>query len=126
MSKVRVFLLISALASLTGCEGVVSLHPLTVPNGKDTVFDPALLGTWEEIKALDDSAKTRLTVARAESGYSVVVAVRDDEIKGTVQLIRADSRTLLDAYYPSKTGHPAVHLFFKLRLEKDKIGRAHV
>ena len=117
MSKLKVLLLISALASLTGCEGVVSLHPLTVPNGKDTVFDPALLGTWEEIKALDDSAKTRLTVARAESCYSVIAG--PDEIKGTVQPIRADSRTLLDAYYPSKTGHPAVHLFFKLRLEKD-------
>jgi hypothetical protein len=117
MSKVKVFLLISALTSLTGCAGVVSLHPLAVPNGKDTVFDPALLGTWEEVKTPGDGAKTRYTVARAESGYSVIA--EPDEIKGTFHLIKADIRSVLDVYYPSKTGHPAVHLFFKLRLEKD-------
>jgi hypothetical protein len=117
MSKVGVFLLISALTSLTGCAGVVSLHPLAGPNGKDTVFDLALLGTWVAVNPQGDGARTRFAVARAESGYSVIAG--PDEIKGTVQLIRADSRTLLDAYYPSKTGHPAVHLFFKLRLEKD-------
>lgn len=117
MSNVKVVLLISALVSLTGCAGVVSLHPLAVPNGKETVFDPALLGTWEEVKTPRDGAKTRYTVARAESGYSVVAD--PDQITGTFHLIKADNRTLLDVYYPSKTGHPAVHLFFKLRLEKD-------
>ena len=83
MSKVRVFLLISALASLTGCAGVVSLHPLAAPNGNGTVFDPALLGTWVEVNPQDDGAKTRFAVARAESGYKRDCGTRRDQRDGS-------------------------------------------
>ena len=117
MSKVKVVLLISALASLTGCAGVVSLHPLALPNGKEIVFDPALLGTWEEVEPERDGTKTRYTVARAESGYSVLAV--PNEIKGTMHLMKVGDRYLLDVYCPSDGAPPPVHLFFKLRLEKD-------
>jgi hypothetical protein len=118
MSKVGFVLLISSLASLTGCAGVVSLHPLAEPNGKETVFDPALLGTWEELKTDSDGLRTRYTLARAGSGYSVIVA-GPEKAKGTFHLMNAGGRSLLDVYYPSQEGILPVHLFFKLRLEKD-------
>ncbi|MCX6626201.1 MAG: hypothetical protein NTW28_01040 [Candidatus Solibacter sp.] len=117
MSQTKVVLLIASLVSLTGCAGVVSLHPLALPNGKDIVFDPALLGTWEEVKTADQVAITRYTVARAESGYSVIAG--PDEIKGTMHLMKVGAGYLLDVYCPSDGAPPPVHLFLKLRLEKD-------
>ncbi len=117
MCKVKVILLISAMASLTGCAGVVSLHPLALPNGKDTIFEPALLGTWEEVKAEADGTKSRYTIARAESGYSVIAGT--DEFKGTMHLMKVGDRLLLDVYCPSDGAPPPVHLFLKLRLDKD-------
>ncbi len=119
MSKTKIVLLISALASLSGCAGVTSLHPLAMPNGKDTVFDPALLGIWEEVKAQPDGGKTRYTIARAESGYSVSAAQGLEKHEGTMRLMKVGDRYLLDVYCPSQGAPPAVHLFVRLRLEKD-------
>jgi hypothetical protein len=62
-SKAKLVLLISALAYLTGCASVVSLHPLALPHSKGVVFHPALLGTWEEAETTADVAKNRYTVA---------------------------------------------------------------
>ena len=105
------------LVSLSGCAGVVSLHPVALPNDKDVVFDPALVGTWEEVKADRDGAKTRYLIARAESGYSVELA--PDKGKGTMHLLKIGDRYLLDVYCPSDAPPVPVHLFFKLRLDKD-------
>jgi len=115
--KLQICFLTAFLGLLTGCAGVVSLHPLALPNGKDTEFDPALLGTWEEVKADGDGTKSRYTVARAESGYSVVA--EGEEFKGTMHLMKVGGRRLLDVYCPSDGAPPPVHLFFKLRLDKD-------
>jgi len=119
MLKVKVILLLAALASLTGCGAVVSLHPLAVPNGKETVFDPVLLGTWEEVKAESDGTKTQYAVDRAESGYSVKAVAESTKGEGTMHLMKVGNRLLLDVYCPSDGAPPPVHLFFKLRLEKD-------
>ena len=114
MLKAEVILLISALASLSGCGAVVSLHPLAIPNGKETVFDPALLGTWEEVRAEPDGTKARYEVDRAESGYSVKAVSG-----GTMHLMKVGNRLLLDVYCPSDGAPPPVHVFLRLRLEKD-------
>jgi hypothetical protein len=117
MWTVKIVLLVWTLASLTGCAGVVSLHPLALPNDKDAAFDPALLGAWEEVKTDGGGAKNTYVVTRAESGYGV--SARPDEIKGTMHLLKTGDRYLLDVYCPSDSAPPPVHLFFKLRLDKD-------
>ena len=117
MRELQVVLLASMLASLTACAGVVSLHPVALPNDKDVVFDAALVGTWEEVKTDSGDAKNTYTVARAESGY--LLSTRPDELKGTMHLLKVGDRYLLDVYCPSGGAPPPVHLFFKLRLDKD-------
>ena len=118
-SKAKVVLLLSAMACLTGCSGVVSLHPLALPHGTGVVFDPALLGTWEEAQTTGDVAKNRYTVARADSGYSFRMVMGADEMKGTMYLLKVGDRYLLDAYCPSDGEQLPVHFFVSLRLEKD-------
>ncbi len=117
MRGFQVVLLVSMLVSLSGCAGVVSLHPVALPSDKDVVFDPALVGAWEEVKADGDGARTRYTVDRAGSGYTVNVG--PDKGKGTMRLLKTGDRYLLDVYCPSDGPPPPVHLFFKLRLDKD-------
>jgi hypothetical protein len=119
MSKIKTVWLIPALLWLTGCAGVVSLHPLAVPNGKDTVFEPALLGTWEEVKAESRGEKTRYTVDRAESGYKVSTLAESNKLEGTMHLMKVGNRYLLDILCDSDGAPPPVHLFFRLRLDKD-------
>jgi hypothetical protein len=119
MSAARLVWLIPALLSSTGCAGVVSLHPLAVPNGKDTVFEPALLGTWEEIKAESGGVKTRYTVERGESGYKVNAVAEAERVEGTMHLMKVGDRYLLDVLCPSNGAPPPVHLFLRLRFEKD-------
>lgn len=118
MLKSKAALLISAIVSLTGCVGVGSLHPLALPDGKETIFDPALLGTWEEADA-DDVAATKYTVARADSGYSFSLSTGTGEMHGTMDLIQAGDAYLLDVYCPSDGAPLPIHLFVRLRLEKD-------
>jgi hypothetical protein len=115
--RFQVVLFASMLVSLSGCAGVVSLQPLALPNDRDAVFDPALGGTWEEVKADSDGSRTRYVVARAESGYSVSLGT--DKAKGDMHLLKAGDRYLLDVYCPSDGVQLPVHLFFRLRLDKD-------
>jgi hypothetical protein len=104
------------LLNLCGCAGVVSLHPLVLPNDQNVVFDPALVGTWEEIVKPGEGPPERYIVARAESGYSIAV---DAQQKAVMHLFKKDGRCLLDVYYPSPGIPPAAHLFLRLRLEQD-------
>lgn len=117
MHGLQVFLLGSTLISLSGCAGVASLHPLALPNDKDAIFDPALLGTWESVEADGDGNRARYTVDRAESGYSVHRG--PDEALVTMRLLKAGERYLLDVYYPSDGPALPVRLFLKLRWDKD-------
>ena len=106
----------AVLLSLCGCAGVVSLHPLVLPNDENAAFEPALVGFWEEVVKPEKAPGTRYTVTRAESGYGVVI---DPEQKGTMHLFKKDGRYLLDVYVPSPGVPPAAHLFLRMRLEKD-------
>jgi hypothetical protein len=119
MTKAKGVLVILALASLTGCSGVVSRHPLALPDDKETVFDPALLGTWEEAADSGDVLKNRYTVARADSGYSIRVNTGAEETKGTMYLMKVGGRYLLDVYYAGKDEQQPVHFFVRVRIKKD-------
>ena len=90
-----------------------------MPNGEDTVLDPALVGAWEEVKADNKGAKARYTVDRAESGYSVTMTKGGEQHSGTMHLLKTGERYLLDIYSPSEGVPPPAHIFFKLRLDKD-------
>ncbi|MBZ5624835.1 MAG: hypothetical protein LAQ69_39965 [Acidobacteriia bacterium] len=86
-------------------------------NDKERFLDPALLGTWDEVKTDKGGWRTRYKVGRSESGYSVTAG--PEEIKGTMQILKVGDRYLLDVYCASEGAPPPVHLFFKLRLDKD-------
>jgi hypothetical protein len=117
--QTRTALLIAALLPLTGCGGVVSLHPLAIPNGKETVFDPALMGEWESVDAESRNTTSIYAVDRGESGYRVILTTGKDRIEGTMHLLRLGDRYLLDVLCPGQAAPPPVHLFLRLRLEKD-------
>ena len=119
MTILKTFWLAPALLSLTGCAGMVSLHPLAIPNAKETVFDPALVGVWEEVEADADGTRTRYTVERAESGYTVTAMADSQKNEGTMHLMKVGDRYLLDVLCRSEGAPPAVHLFLRLRLDKD-------
>ena len=119
MHRTLLIFVIAGSAWLTGCAGVVSLHPLAVPNGEDTIFDPALMGTWEGVKADSKGLKTKYVVDRAESGYKVTALSGSEKIEGTMHLMKVGKRYLLDVLCPSDGAPPPVHIFLKLRLEKD-------
>jgi len=116
---IAVVFVVALTVLLTGCAGVVSLHPVGMPNGEDTVLDPALVGAWEEVKADNKGAKARYTVDRAESGYSVTMTKGGEQHSGTMHLLKTGERYLLDIYSPSEGVPPPAHIFFKLRLDKD-------
>ena len=134
MWKINAVSLVSTLAFLTGCARVVSLHRMALPNGADAISDPALAGTWED--ADPHGGKNRCVVARAESGYAVTVSPgaenRDAgrrKVRFSMHLLKVGDRRLLDVYSKDvccngegceDTGlQPPVHLFFKLRLDKE-------
>ncbi len=118
MRGFQVVLFASMLVSLSGCGGVVSLHPLALPNDQNAVFDPALVGAWEEVKADSDGARTTYVVTRAESGYEVSLA-GPDKAKGAMHLLKVGDRYLLDIYYPSDGPPVPVHVFLRLRVDRD-------
>jgi len=122
------FIGLAWMGLLTGCGGVVSLHPLALPNDKDAIFDPTLVGTWEDVNGGQD----RYVVARAESGYTVTIqsgGAGNRKLEYSVRLLKVGERRLLDFYTRNIAcdGDSCdnfdmrldVHLFFKLRLEKD-------
>jgi len=133
MREFQICLLAGLLAMLTGCAGVVSLHPLALPNDQDAIFDPALVGTWEEVG--QQGGQDRCVVARAESGYTVTVYSGPEsggpgsrQVQFSMRLLKVGERRLLDVYTRSPACQndgcdnymrPDVHLFFKLRLDKD-------
>jgi hypothetical protein len=132
MRKLQVCSLTALLGLLTGCASVVSLHPLALPTDQDAIFDPALVGTWED---LDPHGKTTYTVARAESGYTVALRSSDPgaagkrEVKLSMHLLKVGDRRLLDVYTKDLACvsdacdnydmQLPVHVFFRIRLDKD-------
>lgn len=126
MWKTNVVLLLLAMVASTGCVKVVSLHPLVEPKDKDAVFLPELVGTWGDPDPQGD--KSQYVVTHDESGYSVTVKPKADnkdwpqkEVTLTMQLVKAGGQYLLDVNCPSDDPGVPVHIFIRLRLERDSV-----
>jgi hypothetical protein len=117
--------LAAALAMLSGCAGVVSLHPLVTESDKDAFFDPALLGSWREISPDDkpESANGQLYVVTRDGQTGYKVLTTDDGVEKTIlfHLLKLPDRYLVDAR--DSLGDPAlpVHVYFSLVLQKDSL-----
>jgi hypothetical protein len=110
-------LLAAILISMTGC-GVVSLHPLVMPNDNDEVFEPSLVGTWAGVQEPGDTHEAKFVVAHTNVGYSIKPDTDDGEY--TMRLLKVGDRYLMDVDCPSNGPALPVHIFFKLRWEKDR------
>jgi hypothetical protein len=125
MRNVAAGLLAVALGLLSGCAGVVSLHPLVTDSDKDAFFDPALLGSWREVSPDDkpESANGQLYVVTRDGQTGYKASTTDDGVEKTVafHILKLPDRYLLDVR--DDLGDPAlpVHVYFSLILQKDVI-----
>ena len=123
MRKIIIGFLAIALGLLTGCAGVVSLHPLVTDSDKDAFLAPALLGSWREISPDDKpgSAGGQLYVVTlyGQNGYKA--STTDDGVEKSVafHILKLQDRYLLDVR--DDLGDPALpaHVYFGLTLQKD-------
>jgi hypothetical protein len=125
MSKLAFGLLAAALPWLTGCAGVVSLHPLVTESDKDAFFEPALLGSWREISPDDkpESAGGQVYVVTRDGQNGYKASTTDDGVSKSVvfHVLKLPERYLLDVR--DDLGDPALpaHVYFGLILQKDSI-----
>ena len=105
-------LCLAALAGITGCIPT-SINPLY--DGKDLVFDPALIGAWRE---KDDSKENWAFEKSGESGYQLVYT--DDEGKlgrFEAHLLKLGNTRFLDLF-PDEAGIEEMNRsgFYKVHL----------
>ncbi len=123
MRKISIGVLAAALQLLTGCAGVVSLHPLVTDTDKDAFFDPALVGSWREISPDDKpgSAGGQVYVVTRDGQNGYKASTTDDGVEKSVlfHIFKLPDRYLLDVR--DDLGDPALpaHVYFGLTLEKD-------
>ena len=125
MANIAIVLAAAGLALLTGCGGVVSVHPLALPHDKDVVFEPELIGTWEDVEPGHDGVRNRYTVSRHDAGYDVLVGQPGRECADaknhlSMHLLRNRGHYVADLYLPSDDARLPVHLFMSLRLESER------
>ena len=118
MRKVSIGLLTVALELLTGCAGMVSLHPLVTDSDKDVFFDPALVGSWREVSPDDkpESAGGQLYVVTRDGQNGYKASTTDEGVEKSVvfHILKLKDRYLLDV----RDALPA-HVYFGLTLQKD-------
>ena len=112
MKKILLALGLAALAGITGCIPT-SINPLY--DGKDLVFDPALIGAWRE---KDDSKENWAFEKSGESGYQLVYT--DDEGKlgrFEAHLLKLGNTRFLDLF-PDEAGIEEMNRsgFYKVHL----------
>jgi hypothetical protein len=123
MRKISIGLLAIALELLTGCAGVVSLHPLVTDSDKDAFFDPALVGSWREISPDDkpESAGGQVYVVTryGQNGYKA--STTDDGVTKSVvfHTLKLKDRYLVDARDDLGDAALPAHVYFGLTLQKD-------
>jgi hypothetical protein len=123
MQKISIGLLAVALELLTGCAGVVSLHPLLTDSDKDAFLDPALVGSWREISPDDkpESAGGQVYVVTRDGQNAYKASTTDEGVEKSVvfHILKLQDRYLLDVR--DDLGDPALpaHVYFGLTLQKD-------
>jgi len=125
MRPVSIAVLAAALALMTGCAGMVSLHPLVSDSDKDAYFEPALLGMWREASPDNkaESANGEVYTVTRDGGNGYKMTVTEDGAQKTVgfRLLKLEGRYLVDVR--DDLGDPAlpVHVYFGLVMEKDTL-----
>ena len=114
VKPVRVFLSLTFVALLVGCQPVDSVNPLYTE--KQVVFDPALLGKWVENDGDLEFFQS------GENGYDVVFRDHSnpaDQMALTGYLINLDGHRFLDLVQKKWASTPRT---FQLRIEHGKNG----
>jgi len=125
MRKIVIATLAAALGALTGCGALLSRNPLFPENAKEVVFDPALLGKWQEVTHND---KKIYQVSRLDDS-AYFISFEDDgrPEMATMQLLKVRALSLLDIRFidedsPDPSEHYFTwHLFAKIRTEPDTV-----
>jgi hypothetical protein len=127
MRKIVIAMLAAALGALTGCGAVLSRNPLFPENAKEVVFDPALLGKWQD---LTDNDKTIYEVSRLDdSAYAVDYKENGESKFAKAQLLKVRGVSLLDVSYLERESQDSgltwryftYHVFGKARIEPDAV-----
>jgi len=125
MSKAALGALFFACSLLTGCAGVVSLHPLINDSDSDAAVEPGILGQWREVSPDDkpESANGQIyTVERAEkSGYKLTTLDNGVEKSGVFHLLKLKDRYLVDVRDDVDDPPLPCHIYFSLVLQKDSL-----
>jgi len=123
MRKISIGLLAVALELLTGCAGVVSLHPLVTDSDKDAFLDPALVGSWREFSPDDkpDSAGGQLWVVTRYGPNGYKASTTDNGVEKAVvfHILKLPDRYLLDVRNDLCDAVLPAHVYFGLTLQKD-------
>ena len=128
MRRIMIATLAAALGVLTGCGAVLSRNPLYPENAKEVVFDPALLGKWQDVTNKD---KTVYEIARLdESAYFISFEDHGKPETATMELLKVGAFSMLDVCFrddgaggdagPSKH-YFTRHLFARIRIEPDTV-----
>jgi len=95
MKTTNMLAILTLAALMTGC--VPSLHPLYTE--KDVVFDPALVGTWEE----KDGKNTWTFQKSGDKGYELVSTEGGEPGRFEAHLVQLGKYSFLDTY-PEEMG----------------------
>jgi hypothetical protein len=122
MRKFAIAMLAAALGALTGCGAMLSRNPLFPENAKEVVFDPALLGKWQDVT--DKDMKVYDISRLDDSAYFISFQDNGQRETATMQLLKVRALSLLDLRFVDENGngeYSTRHLFAKIRTEPDAV-----
>jgi len=106
---------------LTGCAGVVSLHPMVTDTDRDAVVEPALVGFWQDATPDKAGEKATYLVARkGRAGYTITSVENGATKSATMHVLRVGERYLLDIFDNIDDPALPVHVYFGLRMNAQK------
>lgn len=113
MRHLKSILILAVLGMSTGCVKITSVHPLFSDTAREVVFDPVLLGKWQ------DKDNTCEVTKMGKKGYAVAFEMDGKPAKATFHLLKTRGLSLLDAIYTDDRGPE--HMFLKIRIEPDTL-----
>jgi hypothetical protein len=117
MRKIFIGILAIALELLTGCVGVVSLHPLVTDSDKDAFLDPGLVGSWRQ--ASPDDSQIWVVTRYGPNGYKASATEDGAEKAWVFHILKLPDRYLLDVLDDLGDAALPAHVYFALTLQKD-------